>query len=242
MVVVTWVIFVPSLLALEELLTSQSITRCHICILAQSFLPILLLPRSCFWMILPHHVPLFSQTSPEAWFLLPFSLLLSLTRQLQIHVVNCVWSLLKSSLLIFLKPLGSSICSLFTFTLSLSCVHFYFFSQSHRSNLETQQFFVFVCFKIKLLMKAAIRCRDNSCVKASAYWVLSFFGNYPKNASLHLPLKTVWHRSYIWSYGTKNCDAQRHWGPCRKPWCLYTIVPYSKLRMWNQPMFLTMAL
>lgn len=28
----------------------------------------------------------------------------------------------------------------------------------------------------------AIRGRDNNCFKASAYWVLSFFRNYPKNA------------------------------------------------------------
>lgn len=65
----TWLISVPSLLALEELFTSQSITSCHICILAQSFLPTLLLSRSCFWMILPHHVPLFSGLIPSVPFL-----------------------------------------------------------------------------------------------------------------------------------------------------------------------------
>lgn len=47
MVMVTWLISVPSPIALEELLTPQSLTSYQVCILAQPFLLLLCLRCSC---------------------------------------------------------------------------------------------------------------------------------------------------------------------------------------------------
>lgn len=83
----------------------------------------------------------------------------------------------------------------------------------------------------------AISVTSNSYIKPNAYVVLSFFRNHPMNASVHLPLTTVWvwHRSYLRSHHTRGQWCAETQGSCRKSWCLYTIAPHSRRRLRSQP-------